>query len=82
MNEETHNRYFRDIAYNKDPSVDWTTAKLSLDQFTDKIVPVYLPIMQNVYEKRIRETISSSCVHANSVKELLDNNGIYINIII
>lgn len=56
MNLETHNRYFRDIAYNQNPDLEW--AALSYIQGTTE-----------VYEARLVDLIEQ-CTHVQSLQEL------------
>jgi hypothetical protein len=56
MNLDTHNRYFRDIAYNQNRDLEW--APLS-----------YIQGAAEVYEARILDLIDT-CTHAQSLEEL------------
>lgn len=63
MNEATHNKYFRDIAYNQDPDIHWTSDNIDIDIALSK-----------PYEYRIEELIRA-CHHATSVQDLLQQQG-------
>lgn len=56
MDEATHNRYFRDIAYNKDASVVWSSDGLQSAR-------------KDAYEERLVQAVRS-CAHVASLDEL------------
>lgn len=62
MNVETHNKYFKDIAYNRNVDVVWSTR-------------AYLQGVGDVYEQRIKELIDQ-CIHVESVNDLSSGRGI------
>ena len=61
MNMDTHNRYFRDIAYNRDNHVVWNKM-------------AYLQGVEDVYEQRLQLLINS-CIHVRSMKVLSSTTG-------
>lgn len=72
MNEETHNRYFRDIAYNTDPAVTW--AGKGLDS---KDTPIFLSATHDNYEERMQMLIKR-CVHVKDLQQLVsDPKGLF-----
>lgn len=68
MNLDTHNRYFRDIAYNQKEDISWTQLDQSLK------VQYLGNAMKNVYEKRIEDFIGA-CHHCHSFEDMLDTKG-------
>lgn len=66
MNLDTHNRYFRDIAYNQDPLISWRDSKLR--------GAVYEQVISVNYEKRILKLIES-CHHVRNVDDFLKNRA-------
>lgn len=62
MNVDTHNKYFRDIAFNRKNNVSWSSM-------------AYLQVVEDVYEQRIRELINR-CIHVLSVQDLLSESGL------
>jgi hypothetical protein len=68
MTVDTHNRYFRDIAYNTDVSVSWKDHAVS--QSAGSPVPTYMTASRQVYELRIATLIKSACIHLRSLQEL------------
>jgi hypothetical protein len=84
MNLETHNRYFRDIAYNRNSNVVWSqTVKLprisstlnGSDMAGDELnVPMFAWALRGVYEFRIK-IMMSSCRHAKAVQDALTQTG-------
>lgn len=65
MNEATHNKYFRHIAFNQDEEIHWK------DHQGD-----FLTVISKAYELRIEEMIAA-CHHATSVNDLLRKRGRY-----
>ena len=65
MNLDTHNKYFRDIAYNTNASVSWRS---DLFRFS------YKEAQQQVYEQRVIELIKS-CKHLQSAYEVNNYRG-------
>ena len=65
MTVETHNQYFRDIAYNQDASVSWSDRQAA----GKDALPLYIAATQTVYENRITETMKK-CIHIRNIKEL------------
>ena len=65
MNLDTHNKYFRDIAYNTNDSVSWRS-----DRFRD----IYKDAQERIYEKRVIELIKS-CKHLQSAYEVNNYQG-------
>jgi len=70
MTLETHNKYFRDIAYNLDPAVSWDR-RVGLLQ-TDNVPPdaLYLVAHSLAYDYRLQQLVAS-CIHVSSVSELV-----------
>jgi len=70
MTLETHNKYFRDIAYNLDPAVSWDR-RVGLLQ-TDNVPPdaLYLVAHSLAYDYRLQQ-LMASCIHVSSVSELV-----------
>ena len=69
MNLDTHNQYFRDIAYNQDPSISWKETSLT--------TPLYESAKQPNYEKRVTNLINS-CHHVTDVQDFVKNKaGVY-----
>ena len=66
MTQDTHNKYFKDINYNTDASVDWTDPKLSSGH------PLLYSTSSTVYEARIISLISQ-CKHVRRVEELIES---------
>jgi len=94
MNLETHNRYFRNIAYNTDETVLWpptsaSSSSLSLSSLSstvaaaEKTLLPYELVYQNVYEARIRDLVSK-CHNVRSLIDLIDHAGeilcVWINV--
>lgn len=69
MNVETHNKYFRDIAYNNDPTVSWKEHAFS--QSAGSPIPHYMTASKNTYELRIEALIKTACVHVNNLRSIL-----------
>ena len=65
MNLDTHNKYFRDIAYNTNSSVSWRS-----ESFRDS----YKEADEQVYEQRVIELIKS-CTHLQSAFEINNYQG-------
>lgn len=63
MDVSTHNKYFKDIAYNQDPAVTWPSSSSSVPALHQKA-------SYEFYESRIIELIHS-CRHLQSIQELL-----------
>lgn len=63
MNLDTHNKYFRDIAYNTNKNVSWR-------QEPER----YKEVEQKAYEYRVEELIKS-CKHLQSASELSNYKG-------
>jgi hypothetical protein len=66
MDLSTHNRYFRDIDYNTDPTIQWSDAD------KDSIIG---PALQISYEKSISDLIST-CHHAESIADIERSSGV------
>ena len=65
MDIETHNRYFRDIAYNTDPSVSWRQKQ----EVTGRA------LFEDVILKKHEEDLVdkfSKCIHASSVRDVVN----------
>ena len=83
MNVETHNRYFRDIAFNQEASVSWPL-HFKIQPISDQAVAgaeekrvkeasfgvPFLPAIAPVYDARI-EGLLRDCVHIKSVIEIV-----------
>ena len=63
MDLSTHNRYFRDIAYNRDASLSWAS------QVAANGEPWYTTTLKKNYLDRI-ESLIGSCVHLQKVSDL------------
>lgn len=77
MNIDMHNKYFRDIDYNKNTSFTWNSYMDEKNQ-----VPLYTHALKQPYETRITQLISK-CKHASSAIEVVTLSGIvcvWINI--
>lgn len=77
MDQETHNRYFRDIAYNRNLAVTWPDSIPAIggpDEAEKAPVPVYLPALQNVYEARLQRLLRI-CENMSSFQQFLDAVG-------
>lgn len=61
MDDRTHNKYFKDIANNQDPSLSWQQERVS------RGYPPYLLATKEVYEARVTGLISS-CTHLRDVQ--------------
>lgn len=76
MNVDTHNKYFRDIAYNTDSTVTWQDHYRLVETVggatTEIKLPIYTEAVKRVYESRIREMIYT-CTHAKSVSDILQS---------
>jgi hypothetical protein len=66
MNMDTHNQYFRDIAYNQDPTVVWSEESA--------VVPVYNAVTLPNYEARILALIQS-CHHVTNVQDFVNHRA-------
>ena len=86
MDMGTHNRYFRDIAYNQNRELSWQNhAPVSISgaalSHTSEVargavpLPIYAQAVKDVYEERIRSLISR-CTHLQAAPDLLHTNGI------
>ena len=69
MTQDTHNKYFKDIDYNTDATVDWSDPKLSSGH------PLLYSSSSSVYEARIISLINQ-CNHARRVEELVESEVI------
>lgn len=65
MNQDTHNRYFQNIAYNQDPSITWPIVPTTH--------PVYPSVLSSTYEERIQHLLTS-CQHITTPDELLTSS--------
>jgi hypothetical protein len=79
MNLDTHNRYFRDIAYNTDKSVGWSSSgnKGSTSSAMEALghrKPPYMKAETASYEYRVAELIKG-CTHVHRVEDLAAVNG-------
>ena len=72
MNLETHNKYFRDIGYNTDPTVSWPPAQNTVPGINNKAV--FIRGHHLVDQYRI-ERIISKCRHVAAVTDLLKYQG-------
>lgn len=70
MNLETHNKYFRDIAYNRDAAVSWD-GQVGLLQ-REQVPPeaLYLAAHSLVYDYRLQQLVEA-CTHVSSVSDLV-----------
>lgn len=75
MNEETHNRYFRDIDYNRDSNIVWATGAAGVESSSPSTPVPFAQAMQSVYERRLKEMISN-CIHVDSPQQLQSQSGI------
>jgi alpha-1,3-mannosyl-glycoprotein beta-1,2-N-acetylglucosaminyltransferase len=64
MNLDTHNKYFRDIAYNQEPSISW-----SKHQAEANALPSTIYVDSETYEMRVKLLIES-CQHVATLSEL------------
>ncbi len=76
MNIETHNRYFRDIAYNTDSSVNWAVDSSSGSLIADRAqaAPTYLQADSGVYEYRVEQLVQR-CKHIDEVADMVKWKG-------
>ncbi len=71
MDQSTHNRYFKDIAYNQDTSIVWTSsASTSLPAVTESSYANYQKGSYQYNEQRIQELLKV-CHHLTSMEELI-----------
>jgi hypothetical protein len=68
MDPETHNRYFRDIDFNRNREVSWERFTAQDVQWNKALTQVF----SDVYEARVLQLISS-CQHVGSVEDLLQS---------
>ena len=70
MTQETHNKYFRDIAYNQDATVSWDGRTDLLQR--DQVPPdaLYLTAHSLVYDYRLQQLVEA-CTHVSSVSDLV-----------
>ena len=73
MNMDTHNQYFRDIAYNQDPSVDWSQAPTS-SSTSSTAVAVYDSVTLTNYEARIQQLLQT-CHHVTDVQDFIQHRA-------
>ena len=73
MNVGTHNKYFKDIAYNTDASVSWKDHAVS--QSAGSPVPLYMTAAKNTYELRIESLLQTACIHLHSLSSLRTYNN-------
>lgn len=85
MTLDTHNRYFRDIDYNLNRDVAWSSAALALvsqeTHFNKNAF--YAQATQGVYDNRVTSLLSS-CHHVNSFNDLISaakNSGMFLYIL-
>lgn len=64
MDEATHNRYFKSIATNADPSVDWAAAMRNRGKLS----------IQSAYEERVKGMVKG-CRHVGSLSELFSSSA-------
>lgn len=81
MNLETHNRYFKNIAFNNDSSISWAApAKNLLIRHPSKSkqpLPLYEQAIKSVYDARI-ENMISKCIHVNALRDIIaDRPSLY-----
>jgi hypothetical protein len=84
MNLDTHNKYFRDIAFNTNELVIWNKQenhavatdemKISASSYGHTGDNLFGQAISDMYESRIRELINR-CIHVNSVIQLADFSG-------
>lgn len=81
MTQDTHNKYFKNIDYNTDESVDWMSGGGPKLKGSDH--PLLSSVSANVYDARIVHLIGR-CKHARRVEDLVDVDGhlicVWINI--
>jgi hypothetical protein len=68
MDLTMHNLYFRDIAYNTDPSVAWGRHQQEVGR------PVYMDAVSENYEADIARLVTE-CIHVKSVAEVMSIPG-------
>lgn len=71
MNLETHNKYFRDIAYNTDASVTWPVDSSGGGSGGSS---VYMQGHSSVNQYRVEQLVKT-CKHVTSVMDLLKYKG-------
>lgn len=64
MDTDMHNRYFRSIAYNTNPSVSW------VDQQATTTTPLFSSTTSDAYEENIHKTIQS-CEHVSDINQFV-----------
>lgn len=69
MNIETHNKYFRDIDYNLDPSIVWHNK--SVISGSPLFIPQYITGLKDIYMQSVMERLKK-CTHITSVAVLYD----------
>jgi len=81
MNLETHNKYFRDIGYNTDPSITWPITASgvqnsnSLETSKNGVSKsVYMQGHSKVNQYRVEQLVKV-CKHVTSVMDLLKYKG-------
>lgn len=67
MNMDTHNQYFRDIAYNQDPAVDW-------DHTAVAPAPAYSLVTADNYESRLHD-LMKTCHHVSNVQDFINHRA-------
>lgn len=65
MNQDTHNRYFQNIAFNQDPSIAWPIVPTTH--------PVYPSVLSSKYEERIHQLLTN-CKHITTPEELITSS--------
>lgn len=73
MDLSMHNKYFKDIAYNTDPSVYWT------EHQKNRGSAIYTDVLRQRYETEMEKLISE-CINVGTVQELISAKGKYLNI--
>jgi hypothetical protein len=75
MNLDTHNKYFKNIAYNRNTSVSWKTYSKNLYN-KENSKSVYDDVRKDRYEYRVAKLIES-CHHVTKLQEidLMENEG-------
>ena len=68
MNIGTHNKYFKDIAYNTDVTVSWKEHAVS--QSAGSPLPPYMTASKQSYELRVESLIQTACIHIHSLTSL------------
>ena len=73
MNEETHNRYFRNIAYNRDENISWKNYYVSEESPIKQETLPYMLATSDVYEARVNTLLSTQCTHIGTFQDLVES---------